>query len=1542
MSINWSSLRPWNGSQEKAFEELCCQLAAAESVPGQSRFFRKGTPDAGVECFWQLPNGDEWAWQAKFFLRSLSSTQWGEIDGSVRTAIEQHSNLTKYTICLAVDRSDARIARQRSFLAKWEDRTKKWEKFAASKGISVTFDYWGQSEIGRRLSDEKHRGRLWFWFREESLSNTWFIDRVNVAVANAKDRYLPAQNIDLPVRSNFDGLGRTPAFIQQLEHLYSQASVKLKKIPLGSDSNPFREKHDHILNITQELLAKIEPWVKHDQEYVEWTATQTISWDNIRWLAEQLCAAIDECISLISDLKRDGKREKTKGTQESSDYLNSQLYYLQQFHQSVDEILGYSKTNETKLSNLPALLLVGGAGQGKTHLLCHIAKQETERFRPRLFLQGEQFRDDEPWSQIIRHLGLNCSLDEFIGALEAAAQANHCRILIFIDALNEGDGNRLWWKFLPGMLTTLAKSRWLGICVSVRKAYEAYIIPETLDESRIIRLEHRGFQDLTYEAIGKFFSHYGLEPTIPVLTPEFDNPLFLTLFCRGLQNAGHTRVQSGPQGISKIFHFFIDSIDKKLSRPDYLDYDVRSKVVTEAVANLASEMAKRGTSLLPRAEAEEIINAVLPRVGYQNSLFHHLESEGVLTVIPVYTAKRNVRWTDSVCFTYQRLSDHLITQCLLNQHLNKTNPKASFARTRSLGKLVKDKLVCWSNQGLVEALAIQIPELTGKELPDLAPHTADWRPMRKAFVESLIWRNETSFSKATDDYVNNHVLAYADTYNDLWNAALMLALKPNHPYNARCLDEILKKISMAERDAWWSTLLHREWGEERAVDRIVAWAWEDNDKSSFEDEVVRLAGITLSWFFTSANRFLRDRATKAMVRLFERRIDLLRQVMEEFIDLDDPYVIERLYAVAYGCAMRGTDKESLRDLAQDVYRWVFKAGKPMPHILSRDYARGVIEAALYHRISLDFDAKKVRPPYRSDWPSFDIPELEDLKSWGEWKEGMSEGELARVHLYNSVMGGGMVSDFSHYVVGHLDEWSSEKIDEPHKPTHEELHDQFVVSLTHRQREAWDLYCSVLRYVDLCHYAKSNPRENDAERQPTEAELNFLRETAETNLAKALRKNSKKYKLFRDSIAEYLAEPHKYYKEDAFDPQLARRWMMKRIIDMGWTVERFGSFDRNVDRYGPHHREAHKPERIGKKYQWIAYHELLARLSDNFQIYREELPDGRVAYNGPWDIGYIRDIDPSNLLPYTFHEEWSPNTNTWWFPTEFESWDEPADTVQWLKRSDNLPQVKRIIEVTSSADNTVWLTISGRYHWEQPTPVGEDRYGTERRQLRYDLECYLVKKDESHKLLKWAAKQSWFGGWMPKSTTFHEIFLGEFFWSPAFQDVNCYYYGHEGWTRKDERIPAEIMLASETYGRESNGFDCSTDENILIELPCKLLIDGMNLDWCGVEGEWYDAGGQMVAYDPSVKCQGPRALLFRRDSLLAFLDRQGLTVFWALIGEKQMIGRSFSYGEYSGTLEINGTYFLKGDTVSGTKVARYIAPGGKRRQPRTNEISDQHE
>ena len=62
---------------------------------------------------------------------------------------------------------------------------------------------------------------------------------------------------------------------------------------------------------------------------------------------------------------------------------------------------------------------------------------------------------------------------------------------------------------------------------------------ETISSTRLIKHEHRGFDDATYDAVKLFFDTYGIEHiNSPLLVPEFSNPLFLSLFCKGLSRMG--------------------------------------------------------------------------------------------------------------------------------------------------------------------------------------------------------------------------------------------------------------------------------------------------------------------------------------------------------------------------------------------------------------------------------------------------------------------------------------------------------------------------------------------------------------------------------------------------------------------------------------------------------------------------------------------------------------------------------------------------------------------------------------------------------------------------------------------------------------------------------------------------------------------------------------------------------------------------------------------------------------------------------------------
>ena len=120
--LSWSNIRAREGSQQAGFEEICAQLARSETPKG-AKFVRKGSPDAGVECFCVLEDGSEWGWQAKFFTSSPGSSQWKQLDKSVQKALDKHPRLSRYFVCMPIDPPDARRGNEKSMLDKWpEDR----------------------------------------------------------------------------------------------------------------------------------------------------------------------------------------------------------------------------------------------------------------------------------------------------------------------------------------------------------------------------------------------------------------------------------------------------------------------------------------------------------------------------------------------------------------------------------------------------------------------------------------------------------------------------------------------------------------------------------------------------------------------------------------------------------------------------------------------------------------------------------------------------------------------------------------------------------------------------------------------------------------------------------------------------------------------------------------------------------------------------------------------------------------------------------------------------------------------------------------------------------------------------------------------------------------------------------------------------------------------------------------------------------------------------------------------------------------------------
>ena len=215
MTLDWADIRSLHGSQAKAFEELCAQLARTET-PAGSTFVRKGTPDGDVECFSVLSDGNEWGWQAKY-LTMLGDSQFDQLDKSVRTALARHPSLARYFVCVPLDRQDARTEGRKSALERWTKHVSKWKGWAQGSGQEIELVWWDSSELLERLSRSEHCGLVFFWFSQPHFDGSWFNARLDEAILAAGPRYTPPVHVDLPIARDLDCFGRTDSSIDAIK-----------------------------------------------------------------------------------------------------------------------------------------------------------------------------------------------------------------------------------------------------------------------------------------------------------------------------------------------------------------------------------------------------------------------------------------------------------------------------------------------------------------------------------------------------------------------------------------------------------------------------------------------------------------------------------------------------------------------------------------------------------------------------------------------------------------------------------------------------------------------------------------------------------------------------------------------------------------------------------------------------------------------------------------------------------------------------------------------------------------------------------------------------------------------------------------------------------------------------------------------------------------------------------------------------------------------------------------------------------------------------
>ncbi len=1338
------------------------------------------------------------------------------------------------------------------------------------------------------------------------LNHSFFKNNVEKAIHNLGQRYSKELNLELPISKLFNDLIRDKnfeyRFLQAIDNWFDK----------NRNSSPNK---DSIFNDIQIHQHKLKSDIK---DWIESSSLRIPNKIDIEWIIKE--------ISRISDLIEDKQSElyelQRKKIKEDKD-VKKPYNYSVPFETEINDLRKIQSNNRNlendfqskvniALTNSPVLILKGEAGSGKSHLLGDIAQNRMERGRPSVLLLGQHFKSEvgNVENNILSLLGLEMNFESFLKSLNQIGEQLNERIPILIDALNEGGGVGLWRDQIFGLIKTVTKYPFVGIVLSIRTTYFDLMFPNEIN-AEITVTSHEGFAGNEYAALKLFCEHYGLkQPDFPILAPEFTKPLFLILICKGVENSPKKEFPQGFQGIGAIFNYYVKALETQFKTLRD-EYRLAPNLVSKAIKKFSIECFEREESVLKLEDAIQFFLEQFPRQLY---LLDDLIQESVF----IRNYRDNYKTGEKeevIYFAYERFGDYFIAKELIKDFNGKEEVLRAFGKEEKLGQLMEEHH--WKYGGILESLAILLPEIHNLELFEVYSwlyedvkkddlglrNTIDWQ--NNFILDSLKWRSIKSIDdeKLIEWFQGDFFSIDYDRY--LLTLTELSTIK-NHPFNSDRLHGILLKAKMPERDSFWQS--HTLWysgNDDNEIGfplrRLIDWAWSPAISISVDTDTAILASQTLSWLLASTNRKLRDEVTKAIVNLLEQQPKALVELLTRFKDVDDMYIQERLYAIAYGCILRTSEKESIELIGNYVYLNIFKTSNPPEHVLLRDYARNTVEYMIYRGKGVKINTTKIRPPYKSKLPIY--PSEKDISVYDiDYKSPEYDKEL--VSIYNRIHFSVMSWDFGRKIVApDLDKFH------PVSFTTEKEYKKFIKALPKEQMEH---ISSLAELIDSNELLKRKNNQYEIEKLGGQGDYdNLLKKHEEAidegvTILKSMFEKQSNYVIYKilpylDSVLKF--ENRDFYRK-SFNVTPVKRWIVKRAHELGYDVKLHSKYDQNNELgYG-----RQNVERIGQKYQWIAFHEILSILADNHKISQWSSDKNYQFYQGAWEF-YARDIDP---IYTTKNAEELPEDDMmilekeykWWHDHGYSFWNQ--ENYQWARNIDDLPKVKHVID-KKDENETEWLFLNKFVKWTMPKPIGVDKYSMYRKEVWYMIQGYIVKKDNKQSVIDFLQDKSFWGSWMPEARDeSNQLLNREKYWSPAYnsseredpwEDIS---YNHKstGLSVMSSTLDAKAHIDGDKSGAESS-----------YNIPCEQLFNDLGLVYAPNDGDFFNSKGELVVQN--IPHSG--GLMINKKILTEYLKKNDLEIIWTLLGEKMAY---ISHGEQSYFGAPCGVFYLDNGEVKG--------------------------
>ena len=675
---------------------------------------------------------------------------------------------------------------------------------------------------------------------------------------------------------------------------------------------------------------------------------------------------------------------------------------------------------------------------GKTHVSFNIYENQIiNQKEPAIFIFAKEICTEENLENQLKNIlsiPTDWSFDDFLGALEISARVYKVKIPIIIDGLNESTHwSSVWKNGLEKFILKLKQYLHIVLITTYRSSYEDQLFPNKYfeyDDKWKLKKYINGFEGLNWKAIERYFEYYKIKlENHSNAIGYFKHPLHLKIFCetKNPNRNKEVKVSFQNEDLFDVFDEYIKRSNNNITASlKELDPKYNNDFTEKKLLQLSKYFWEHNTRGMPRSEKL-----------FSNDELRIFEGENLL----IYRDWNEKNDKEEIQFTYDLLGGYLISKYLIQTYeeyypiikvpsnnwivkvakafSDEYIPERatdlcyeSFKKTSILintvisNKVALEKFITSkefrkrllefkTEHQLYDDILRTITILIIKKSNVFLFNILGNERARKYSIESLFEIN-LKFIKENEEVIKNFLEnEFISNSEQLLNLSKQIEFDSEHPLNFNFWSDLLKKLSMLERDLFWSEYIRKNhsWYGNSYFTQFV----NNFEKACIEQKEisnrVHIGAKKVMWVFTTNIKRHRDEATRALYYYARRYPKEFLDLLEYSIDINDPYVVERMFAVTYGLAMarqNDYEDESYRKYHLPLYgRFLFdnifssETKYPTTHILARDYAKRTIDIALIHHSSLLTNSEKelikypLKDYFHKEWGT--IPNYKELK-----------------------------------------------------------------------------------------------------------------------------------------------------------------------------------------------------------------------------------------------------------------------------------------------------------------------------------------------------------------------------------------------------------------------------------------------------------------------------------------------------------------------------------------------------------------------------------